>query len=61
MEEFKCKHKSTERIGLYVLVIIAAINSCNADNKVSQVLDLLQQDQSIAANKRVERTEAAHP
>jgi len=51
MKEFECKYKSTERLGLYILVlilvIIAVLNSCEVKEKASRILGLLQQNQSI--------------
>ena len=56
MEEFKCRHKSTERPGLYVLVFLALLNSCDANEKAGKILTLLRETPAITYNIGVEQT-----
>ena len=48
MEE--CKYKPVERIGLYIMVFITMINSCNAIDRIDEVLELLSPSEVITEN-----------
>ena len=60
MEEFTCKHESTERPFLYLLVFLSLMNSCDASNKIDKVLDILHKTPSITANNGIQ-TDAKEP
>jgi hypothetical protein len=41
-----CKHKRTERAGLYIMVFLCLLNSCSADYRAGEALRILEQRQS---------------
>ena len=52
---------ATERLGLYIMVIIIMLHSCDTNTKIDKVLSLLESATTITDNTPLEPTQTTEP